>query len=70
MDFSQALIEVKRGDGIRLPHWADDVVIRGQFPDEHSKMTEKYLYVESHYGKVPWIPTQLELFNNDWEGCI
>ena len=52
--------------GMRLPHWKEDVVIRIQFPDENSKMTAPYLYVESRFGRVPWIPTQIELFSRDW----
>lgn len=52
--------------GMRLPHWKEDVVIRIQFPDENSKMTAPYLYVESRFGRVPWIPTQIELFSKDW----
>lgn len=39
MNFGQALEQVKQGKGMRLPQWKEDVVIRAQFPDEHSKMT-------------------------------
>jgi len=52
--------------GMRLPHWKEDVIIKIQFPDEHSKMTTPYLYVESRFGRVPWIPTQIELFSREW----
>ena len=52
--------------GMRLPHWKEDVVIRIQFPDEDSKMSAPYLYVESRFGRVPWIPTQIELFSREW----
>ena len=52
--------------GMRLPHWKEDVVVRIQFPDENSKMTAPYLYVESRFGRVAWIPTQIELFSKDW----
>lgn len=50
-----------------LPHWRSDVRIRVQRPDEHSKMSAPYLYVESKYGSVPWIPTQIELFSTGWQ---
>ena len=52
---------------MRLPKWSPDVKIRVQKPDQHSKMTHPYLYVESRYGRVPWKETYPEMFSNDWE---
>ena len=52
---------------MRLPNWRGDVIIRVQVPDEHSKMTAPYLYVESRFGKVPWKETMIELFSDKWE---
>ncbi|KXB66581.1 hypothetical protein HMPREF3180_01012, partial [Leptotrichia wadei] len=59
--------EVKKGKAMRLPQWSKDVVIKAQFPDENSKMTAPYLYVESRYGRVPWKETMIELFSEEWE---
>lgn len=67
MTFGEAFEHVKLGEGMRLPKWSDDVVIRAQYPDENSKMTAPYLYVESRYGRVPWKETMIELFSEDWE---
>lgn len=67
LTFGQALDEVKQGRGMRLTQWKEDVVIRAQFPDEHSKMTAPYLYVESRFGRVPWKETMIELFAENWE---
>lgn len=67
MNFGKAFEQVKQGKGMRLPQWKEDVVIRAQFPDEHSKMTAPYLYVESRYGRVPWKETMIELFSEEWE---
>lgn len=67
MNFGQGLEAVKQGFGMRLPQWGADVVIRAQYPDEHSKMTAPYLYVESRFGKVPWKETMIELFAETWE---
>ena len=67
MNFGQALEEVKKGKSMRLPEWSDDVLIKAQYPDDNSKMTAPYLYVESRYGKVPWKETMIELFNDNWE---
>ncbi len=30
-------------------------------------MTAPYLYVTSRFGKVPWMPTVIELFSEHWE---
>jgi hypothetical protein len=67
MVFGKAFEEVKNGKGMRLPQWANDVTVKAQFPDEHSKMTAPYLYVESRFGKVPWKETMIELFSEKWE---
>ncbi len=67
MTFSKAFEKVKAGKGMRLPKWSPEVVIRAQYPDEHSKMTTPYLYVESKFGRVPWISTNPELFSDEWE---
>jgi len=67
VNFGQAFEQVKVGKGMRLPAWAEDVVIRAQYPDEHSKMTAPYLYVESRFGRVPWKETMIELFSEKWE---
>lgn len=67
MTFSEALDALKKGKAVRLPHWKGDVRILLQTPDEHSKMTTPYLYVESRFGRVPWVVTQVELLSNVWE---
>lgn len=65
--FGLGLEAAKKGKGFRLPTWAPDVVIRAQFPDEHSKMTAPYLYVESRFGRVPWKETMIELFSDNFD---
>ena len=67
MNFGQAFEQVKEGKSMRLPKWQEDVKIKAQFPDEHSKMTSPYLYVESRFGMVPWKETMVELFSENWE---
>ncbi|MCW1241945.1 Thoeris anti-defense Tad2 family protein [Bacillus pretiosus] len=68
MHYGHALEIVKHErKGMRLPNWQPDVVIRAQFPDEHSKMTAPYLYVESRFGRVPWKATMIEEFADNWE---
>lgn len=67
LNFGKAFEQVKQGKGMRLPKWGSDVTIRAQYPDEHSKMTAPYLYVESRFGRVPWKETMIELFSEEWE---
>ena len=71
MVFGLAFEEVKKENGtlfeMRLPEWKPDVGIRAQYPDEHSKMTAPYLYVQSRFGRVPWKETMIELFSDKWE---
>jgi len=66
MNFGDAFEEVKKGKGMRLPHWLPDVTIKAQYPDENSKMTAPYLYVDSRFGRVPWRETMIELFSEEW----
>lgn len=67
LTFGQAFNQVKTGWGMRLPQWQPDVIIRAQYPDTGSKMTAPYLYVESRFGNVPWIATNIELFAENWQ---
>lgn len=67
MNFGQALEAVKKGNGMRLPTWSEDVIIYAQYPDKDSKMTAPYLYVKSRFGMVPWKETMIELFSEDWK---
>ena len=70
LGFGYALEFLKENEdnfGMRLPQWNEDVVIKLQRPDEHSKMTAPYLYVESRYGRVPWRETVIEMFSNKWQ---
>ncbi len=66
VSFGIAFEAVKTGAGMRLPHWSPEVVIKAQYPDENSKMTAPYLYVDSRLGKVPWKETMIELFSEEW----
>lgn len=71
MNFGIALdgLLTRNYGSIRRKAWNPDVRIKLQVPDEHSKMTACYLYVESRNGLVPWIPNMIEICtNDDWEG--
>lgn len=70
LSFGRALDAIQdspKSFGMRLPKWSRDVVIKCQIPEEDSKMTAPYLYVESRYGRVPWKETMIEMFSRDWQ---
>lgn len=67
LTFGLVVEAAKKGKSFRLPHWKEDVKISLQVPDENSKMTHPYLYVTSRFGRVPWIPTMVEILAENWE---
>ena len=68
MNFGQAIQELKKGKKLKRKGWnGKGIFIAIQFPDEHSKMTAPYLYVESRFGRVPWKETMIELLSNEWQ---
>jgi hypothetical protein len=67
LSFGDALDAMRRGKSVRLPKWSPEVKIQIQFPDENSKMTAPYMYVESRFGRVPWNPTQIEILSKEWQ---
>lgn len=45
------------------------LLVQAQFPDEHSKMGNPYLYIDATAlgGTLnPWVPSQTDLFADDW----
>lgn len=56
-----------KADYIRLPKWSTEVKIKQQLPEPHSLMSHPYLYADSRFGRVPWIPTWPELYAREWE---
>jgi hypothetical protein len=71
MNFSETLTQLKEGRGATRQGWnGKGLVVRAQFPDEHSKMGNPYLYIDATAlgGKLnPWLPSQTDLFAEDWE---
>lgn len=53
--------------GMRLLYWDEDEVVRVQNPDEHSKMSYPYLYMETPCENFPYIPCYEDMFSDDWE---
>ena len=66
MTFGLAIEAMKKGYKVRLPYWGPEVFLSLQKPDEGSKMTHSYIYVNSRYGLVPWVATQIEMLIESW----
>jgi len=68
MTFSQALDAVKQGAWIQREGWnGKGLLVKAQFPDEHSKMTVPYLYIEYPDGlRCPWLASQTDIMAEDW----
>jgi hypothetical protein len=71
MNFSEALAAAKDGKIVTRTGWnGKGLQVMAQFPDEHSKMGNPYLYIDATAlgGKAnPWVPSQTDLFADDWE---
>ena len=67
-NFENALSFAKKGGGISRKGWnGKGVAVRLQQPDNSSKMTLPYLYLEYPDGtKVPWLASQTDLLSDDW----
>lgn len=74
MDFSEVLASLTRADGntrkFSREGWnGKGIFIQSQFPDEHSKMGNPYLFIDATAlgGKRnPWVPSQTDMFATDW----
>ena len=68
-DFSLALSHLME-PGIKMQRtgWnGKGQYVQAQYPDAHSKMSKPYLYLTDSGGnKVPWVPSQGDLFADDW----
>jgi hypothetical protein len=75
-DFGWALQQLRQGKRLRRANWnGKGMWIEMQRPDENSKMTLPYVYIEypaKHpaypYGsRVPWLASQTDMLSEDWE---
>ena len=74
MDFGAALQELKRGNKVARSGWnGKGLWVELQTPDEHSKMTLPYIYINypddaktTPGAKVPWLASQTDMLAEDW----
>lgn len=76
-DFGTALKLLKDGHRVARSGWnGKGMWLLLQVPDEHSKMTHPYIYIEYPVGhvaypqgsRVPWLASQTDALADDW--CI
>lgn len=76
--FGVALALMKAGEKMRRRGWnGKGTFIKIQFPDEHSKMTSPYIYIDTTglesdnpdapRSCVPWLASQTDMLAEDWE---
>lgn len=77
MTFGKALEELKQGKRTAREGWnGKGIYIELQRPDEHSKMTQPYIYIvttglqsdnsAAPRGVVPWLASQTDMLAEDW----
>jgi hypothetical protein len=78
MNFGQAIDSLKLGSKVARRGWnGKGIFIEMQFPDENSKMTSPYIYIdtsglqtdnpEAPKSTVPWLASQTDMLAEDWE---
>lgn len=69
MTFGLALEAMKQGKKVQRQGWnGKNMWLKIQFPDEHSKMTEPYIYMCTvQGGLIPWLASQADMLADDWQ---
>lgn len=78
MNFGEALIALRAGHKVARAGWnGNGIFINLQVPDEHSKMTQPYIYIDTlglittnpaaPKGRVPWLASQTDMLAEDWK---
>ncbi len=78
MKFGKALELLETGNSVYRNGWnVTEIFIKLQVPDEHSKMTDHYIYIYTTDLKtdnpsapkklVPWLASQTDMLADDWE---
>lgn len=77
MNFGQALESLKIGQKVARNGWnGKGIFIELQVPDEHSKMTSPYIFIDTTglqtenpdapKSRVPWLASQTDMLAEDW----
>ena len=68
MNYPQALSAIIAGERMTRHGWNGvGQFIEAQYPDEHSKMTQPYIFITTVQGdRIPWLCSQGDAFATDW----
>lgn len=77
-DFGWAIRALKNGNRVRRRGWnGQGIFIELQEPDEQSKMSSPYIFIdttglvtdniEAPRSRVPWLASQTDMLSEDWE---
>ena len=77
MTFGEAIEAIKEGKKVAREGWnGKGIFIELQRPDEHSKMTHPYIYIDTTglqtdnpaapKDRVPWLASQTDMLSEDW----
>ena len=75
MNFGEAIEQLRIGRRVYRHNWnGKNIWLALQVPDEHSKMTLPYIYIEYPKGhpaypegcRVPWLASQTDMLADDW----
>ena len=78
MNFGQAIEALKAGKRVARKGWnGKGIFIELQVPDEHSKMTFPYIFIDTTglqttnpdapKSRVPWLASQTDMLSEDWQ---
>lgn len=81
MNFGKAIELLKEGKRVKRRGWnGKGIFIELQRPDEYSKMTHPYIFIdttglltdnkEAPKNRVPWLASQTDMLAEDWEEVI
>ena len=76
-NFGEVLDALKEGKKVSRKGWnGKGIFIEMQIPDKHSKMSNRYLYIDTTglqtdnksapKCRVPWLPSQTDILAEDW----
>ena len=77
MNFGTAIEALKNGEKVARKGWnGKGIFIELQTPDEHSKMTHAYIFIDTTglqgnnpdapKDLVPWLASQTDMLSDDW----
>ena len=77
MTFGMAIEAMRKGHKVARKGWnGRGIFIELQVPDEHSKMTHPYIYIDTTglqtdnpaapKDRVPWLASQTDMLSDDW----